>query len=86
MPDRYLPLIKFTICTFKGIIADQVPGIMNECNQDMVGSNDNLDVAIHSEVPNISFLWFISLEIFFISINHTCKSTMSNENEETKSA
>ena len=84
MPYCNLPFIKFIICSFKGIIADQVPGIMKEGNQDRVGSNNDLDIALHSEVPNILVLRFTIFEIFLVSINYTCDSTVSTKNEETK--
>lgn len=77
MPDHNLPLIKFTTCSFKGIITDKEPGTINKGSQDRVGSNDNLDIALHLEMPNILFLWFIIFEIFLILINYTCESTIT---------
>jgi hypothetical protein len=80
MPDRNLPLIKFTIRSFKGIIADQVPGTMNEGGQDGVHSDNDLDVALHSKVPDILIFWFASFEIFLISIDYAYESRVSIEN------
>ena len=81
MPDHNLPLVKFTIHPFKGKITGQESDTMNEGSLDGVSSDDNLNGALHSKVPNILFLGFMSFEIFLVSIDYTCGSTVSAENE-----
>lgn len=68
-PDSDFPFIQFAAGPFKSIIANEEPCLMDKRCQNWICSDDKLNIAFHSDGPNILFLGFERLQILVILLN-----------------